>query len=209
MLHGCVELCARYLQFDRPAAMVFHFRQPGGAAPSSADCRAVADAFGLWENLGYGLGYALLRSVDSLFTGASCRSLDITSRANFVDSPFERPGLILGEIAKLMPTSCAPLVRWADVEGREAAGRTYAVGLTTEASARENDTERVNALYRAALASIFGALGPGIEAATGYRQVLVSRRRHGASGSLPRAVEVAGCGVYERMGTQRRRTRPG
>jgi len=189
--------------------MVFYFRSPTGAAPTPADCQAIADAYGLWENTGSLLGYFLLRSEDSSFTGANVWSIDDRAQASFVDTPFSRSGFIPNLLFAALATSQAPIVRWATAELGKASGRTYALGLTMAVNDTKGDKELVNGVYLAALTSIFSELGPSVQAATGYRQVHVARSRRQLGTRSPRWFDITGCGTYELMGTQRRRTRRG
>lgn len=202
-------MTARYLQLGRPASMTFSFANAGATPPTTEDCRAVADAYGLWENTGFGLGYALLRSSDSSYVGVSAWSHDRRANVAFTDTPFNRPGLLPGVVGALLPTSTCPLIRWATVDGRERAGRTYAVGITNESVKFSSDQERVNGVYLDALTNIFRDLRDGIELTTGYSMVILHQRGRGQSGFLRSYTKVRDCGVYELMGTQRRRTRPG
>ena len=205
---GGLRLEAHYEAFGRPASMVFHFRSPSGADASSSDCRAVANAYGLWENTGFGVGYALLRGEFSRFTVANAWSIGNPPRASFVDFKFERAGEIPDLVYSLLPTTLAPIVRWGTAERGKATGRTYALGLTQAINDLLPDRELILDFYVNALATIFGALRAEVLAATGFVQVHYTSSPRGLAGSGQRLLDITDSGVYVRMGTQRRRTRP-
>lgn len=188
--------------------MVFHLRALDGHEASTADCRSIADAYGLWENTGFLVGYFLLRSEDSQFTRANVFGIGVPPRASFIDQPFSRDGFIPDLAFDMLPTSMAPIIRWSTSERGPATGRTYAVGLTEAANDTESDKEKVNGLYLDALATIFGNLNAAIGAPLGYQLAHYTDSPRGGTGPGGKLLDITGCGVYERMGSQRRRTRP-
>lgn len=208
-LLGGVRLEAHYSAFGRAMAMVFHFRSIDLSPPTPSICKLIAEVYGLWENDGALVGYFLLRSSDSSFRAANVWSVDPRSKASFVDEPFSRPGFIPSLAFGHLPTSMAPVVRWATAERGKATGRTYAVGLSEAVNDGESDKEKVNGLYLDSLASIFGALGPSMVATVKFSQCHLARSHRGGVVDSPTLLDITGCGVYERMGSQRRRTRPG
>jgi hypothetical protein len=188
--------------------MTFHFRNSGLTPPTWADCKAVADAYGLWENTGYGLGYAQLRSSEGSFIRADCWSLDDRVPARFQDQDFDRPGLWPPFVGMPLPTTLAPLIRWGTSERGLASGRTYAVGLSVDMQ-DPGDLELVNGPARDELAAAFGDLSGAITSgAPDYRQCVVSGKRSLTSESLRVPLDITSVGVYALMGAQRRRTRP-
>lgn len=206
-LRGGVRITARYEAFGRPASMTFHGRSVDGHEPTYGDIRAICENYGLWENTGFLLGYFLLRSSDSVFTVCNGYSLDDRQRASFVDQPFSRSGLIPGFAAGMMPTSVAPIIRWGTAEKGIHSGRTYAVGITTEATKGNGDAEELNGLYVDALTQVFEDLAPIVFAPVGYKQVhLVPAPSHSLT-QLPVGLDITSVGCYVRCGTQRRRTR--
>lgn len=207
-LAGGVRLEARYEAFGRPASMVFHFRSPTGEDATLSDCINVAKAYGLWENDGALLGYFLLRGEDSNFTRANVFGLSGAPNAVFIDEPFSRSGFIPGLGFDLLPTSLAPVIRWATAERGLATGRTYAVGLTEAVNDTRSDKETVNGLYLDSLTTIFRELGAAVQSATGFVQCHLARTPRGGVGPAPTLLDITGVGVYELMGSQRRRTRP-
>jgi len=205
--NGGVRLEAHYASFGRAQSMVFRFRHPVYAQPTSADCKAIAQAYGAWENDGALLGYFLLRSEDSYFTRANVYSIDTRSRASFTDDRFERSGFIPNLAFAHLATSLAPVVRWGTAERGLHTGRTYATGLSEAVNDTRGDKETVNFLYVAALTSIFAQLGPAITAATGYIQCHYTESVRAGVGPVPRLLDITDVGCYELMGSQRRRTR--
>lgn len=205
---GGLRLEARYTSFDRQQSMVFHFRKLAGGDATPADCKAVADAYGLWENSGFGIGYALLRGEFSHFNSANAFGISGTSRASFIDVHFARPGLIPDVGFPLLPTGIAPIVHWATAERGKATGRTYALGLTDAATDLSGDKSVVEGLYLDALTTIFGVLRALIEGATGFRMAHYTTSHRGGVAVVPSLLDITGQGVYALMGSQRRRTRP-
>lgn len=189
--------------------MVFSFRHPTFDVPTYADCQVVADAYGIWENNGLGFGYALLRTSDSNFVSANVYSRDSRRRASFVDVPFSRAGLLPGLFGSPLPTSCAPIIRWRSASGPRPIGRTYAVGMTELVQGSGSDKELIGGIYTATLATIFNHLREVVQGSCGYVQCIVSETTRGGPKRLLAVRDVADAGVYELMGTQRRRTRPG
>jgi hypothetical protein len=187
--------------------MVFWFRHPTYGVPSAADCRAIADAYGIWENSGFGLGYFSLRGELSYFTSANVYSIDPTVRASFVDTPFARGGLLPRLATQLMATGRAPIVTWGTAARGPSTGRTYAVGLTASTSLYEDDQERISGVYTGALTSIFTALRGTISLATGYIQCHYTVSDRGGLGPGSHLLDITGTGCYELTGSQRRRTR--
>lgn len=206
---GVVELRASYSIQGRPAHMVFHFRSPGGAPPTSAECSTIVQQYGLWEDLGFGVGYVELRGYDGLFTRADAWTLDRRSPANFIDTSFARNGLIFAIIAGLLPTAVCPLVRYGTAQHGFASGRKYAVGMTSLVAEYFGDASRVNGVAQLVIAAAFDGLRTGMLAATGYRQVVLTTRGVGATKTFPLPLDITDVGCYALMGTQRRRTRGG
>lgn len=205
---GAVQLRAEYVCANRAASMTFHFRRDDGLPPTADDCRRAADGYGLWEFDGFADGYAILRSADSAFVRANCWSLDDRIQASFVDQPFHRTGLLPGFAGKLLPTTLCPLIRWGTVERGKTAGRTYALGLTTLCQDESGDLELVNDLYLDALSTIFGQLGARVFDASGLVQCIPTSKGPWGTKSFQFPGGVNDVGVYELMGSQRRRTRP-
>jgi hypothetical protein len=188
--------------------MVFYFRSPTGFDATPSELRDIADAYGLWENTGFGVGYALLRGEHSLFTSARAFSIGNEPRASSIGADFARAGEIPDLVYSLLPTSLAPIVRWATNERGIATGRTYAVGLTQAINDLLPDREVILDFYVDALSTIFGALGPEIANATGYKQCHWTASSRGGLGAGQHLLDITGQGVYSMMGVQRRRTRP-
>lgn len=206
---GVVRLVATYEVVGRRAMMVFSFRHPAFGIPSPVDCENVADAYGIWENNGVGFGYALLRTSDSNFVSANVYSRDSRQRASFVDVPFSRGGLLFGLFGSPLPTSCAPIIRWRGADSPRPIGRTYAVGMTELVQGSGADKELIGGIYTATLATIFNHLREVVRGSCGYVQCIVSETSRAGPRRLLAVRDVADAGVYELMGTQRRRTRPG
>jgi hypothetical protein len=188
--------------------MVFFFRSPTGLDPTASECRAVADAYGRWENTGFGVGYALLRGELSRFTRANAYSIGSAPRASFIDATFERAGEIPDLVYSLLPTTLAPIIRWQTAERGVHTGRTYAVGLTMAINDVLPDRELILDFYVEALATIFGALRATVLGATGYVQCHYTSSPRGGVGPGEHLLDITGSGCYNRMGAQRRRTRP-
>lgn len=206
---GVVELRASYSIEGRPAHMVFNFRSPEGHPPTSAECRAIAQQYGLWEDLGFGAGYVELRGYDGLFVKADCWTLDRRSPASFIDTPFARNGLIFAIVAGLLPTAVCPLVRYGTALHGFASGRKYAIGMTSLVAEYFGDASRVNGVAQLVIASAFDGLRTGMLSATGYIQVVLTTRGPSATKSFPLPLDITDVGCYALMGTQRRRTRVG
>lgn len=188
--------------------MVFHFRSADGHEPTPDDCRAVADAYGEWENSGFALGYFVHRGEYSYFTRANAFGIGNSPRASFIDDPFERSGFIPDLAFWLLPSSCCPIVRWATTERGPETGRTYAVGLTLLTSDPLSDKSTVSGAYGVVLQSTFDTLRVQVQALTGFVQCHLARSKRGGLGPGQHLLDITGCGIYELMGTQRRRTRP-
>lgn len=188
--------------------MVFHFRNPSGAPPTASDCRNVADAYGLWENDGFLLGYYLLRGIESGFKRANAFGIDPASRASFIDAPFTRPGFIPDEPFLLTPAAVSPLVRWSTSERGANTGRTYVCGGTNLASDPDPDESNVTGAYGAILQSTFDVLRTQVQALTGFIQVHYTTSPRGGLGPGSHLLDITGCSVSQLMATQRRRMRP-
>lgn len=205
---GVVQLTARYTCNGVPASMTFHFGSPGLGPPTPHDVQGLCLNYGLWENSGELIGYALLRGVESSYVGCRAWSLDARSPVSASDGPFDRPGIIPLPSGELLPRNLCPVVHWNTVLRPVTAGRTYAVGITALAQVDSGSLSKVNFLYQDALSSIFGVLGATVAQPLEYVQVHVAYRGRGSSRILTSVEPVTGCGVYELMGTQRRRLRP-
>lgn len=198
-----------YRQFGRAASMTFYGQRLAPGPPTLSDLENIANVMGLWENSGFGVGYALLRSFDSRYTNTHTWSLDRRLEVSYQSGPFDRPGLILGAVSALLPTACAPLVYWdTGPYGRRPRGRTYCVGLTENTDRFTGDTSYINDLYGDALVTqmneIRGFLGD-----VGYRQVILRKRAGGVDLPQANVFPVVDATIGDRkMGTQRRRTRP-
>jgi len=188
--------------------MVFYFRLTSGLPPTTLECEEVAHNFGLWEDSGFGPGYAVLRGGDSAFESCQVVSIDPRSLASFLDGPFSRSGHIPGLAFDLLPTSMAPIVRWATDERGLATGRTYCVGLTLAAVDGSSDKEKLNFLYTDALATIFGVLESTVASGPYLKQCHYVRSSGRGAVSPPALLDITGHGVYQLVGSQRRRTRP-
>lgn len=206
---GVVRLTARYRVKGTPASMTFHFQRLDPHPPNADEMLDLALNYGLWENSGFLLGYALLRGVESSYVGCQVNSLDASARVRASDGPFDRPGEIPLPPGTALPRNLAPIVHWNTAARPVTAGRTYAVGITALAQEGAGGLDRVNVLYLDALSAIFGSLAGTVADPVGYRQVHVGYRGHGPAKSLRSVDPITGCGVYELMGTQRRRLRPG
>jgi hypothetical protein len=207
---GVIELSAQYNAFARPSTMVFYFRTPTYGAPTAADCKALAEQYGLWENNGFAIGYALIRSDRSNFVRANTRSRDFFSQAGFTDTPFERPGLTPSRIAPMLSSSSSPIVNWLQDSSRRMY-RTYAVGLASIfVIPLEDDVTYVGSGPAGNVQAPFDALRTEIQAGCGLIQVAMETRRAGALLVPALAHDVVGCTVHaQQVGSQRRRTRPG
>jgi hypothetical protein len=206
---GCVLLHAQYRAFGRPASMVFYFANPGTTVPTPSECRAVADAYGLWENNGLGEGYSLLRAVDSAFVRANCRSIDPGGGGSFVDTEFSRSGQLPGVIGAMVASGRAPIARWGTAEHGRASARTYLVGLWDGLVDITGDQDTLAPLAGDSISVVLGQLGPMVLATTGYRHVALSVRGVPPPRTLWRKLDITDVGVYDRLGSQRRRARPG
>jgi hypothetical protein len=205
---GCVRLVASYLMYGRRASMTFAFRRPDGLPPSPADCRAVGDGYAAWENNGFGLGYTLLRSVDSNFVGTYCFTLDPRGGGSRYDHRANGTGQIPGILAGMIATGCSPIVRWATAERGEHSGRTYAVGLSRLLTQPFGDEETLAPLAGDTIAIEFSGLRSSVMSSSGLEQVILSARRSDVPTTLSAAHQVIGQGCYSLLGSQRRRTRP-
>jgi hypothetical protein len=188
--------------------MVFYFRTSDGHEPTTDDCRAVHDAYGQWESYGFFLGYFVHRGDDSYFTGSRTFGIGEPPRASYITRDTPAAGVIPSEIEQLLPTAVAPIIRWATAERGPRTGRTYAVGLTTLTSDPNPDMCAITGPYAAILVSTFDSLRSQVQALTGFIQCHYTRSPRGGVGPGDHLLDITGCGVYELMGTQRRRTRP-
>lgn len=205
---GGVRLVAHYLQFGRRASMVFYFRQPYSLAPTTAECQAVADAYGIWENNGLGIGYALLRGDDSHYVNVSCKSVDSSSESGFADKGFDRTGEIPGFVSPMLPSSLAPICRWATAERGLATGRTYLVGISEGITGMGADQEYLGPGAGAGIQVVMDSLRSVVQGSTGYIQSHFTASARGGLGIGQHLLDITGCGVYNLLGSQRRRTRP-
>jgi hypothetical protein len=189
--------------------MNFLFRRVDGAVPTYADCLSWARFYGLWENNGRLQGYFLTRGEYSLFRRANVWSIDSRGGGSFMDQPFSRSGVLPTFFAPLLPTACAPLVRWLVSPGMGPRGRTYLVGQTSEDTYGNNDTSLLNPLYAVTLYTLFQNLLDGANHGGGWEMgklvtdVVAGSRV--ATGWAPYSGVDVPNGI---MGTQRRRTRP-
>lgn len=205
-LDGCFRLETFYTVFGRPARMVFTFRRYDLAPPTFVDCQSVAQQYGLWENNGAGVGYALLRGQDSYFNKANAYSIDSRSRALFADTAFSRQGQLPDLGSSIIPSAVAPVIRWV-VDGIGGApGRTYCVGVAQSTIGLGADGMTVTPVVADDLITQFRLLIPPAFPASVAGLVHVSKRRS--------IVGPAGVGVFpvldsamptHRMGTQVRR----
>lgn len=190
--------------------MVFRCRIAAGHPPTPADCKAIAENYGLWEDSGFGVGYTLLRGQFSYFTRCNVYSEDSTSRASFVDTPFMRAGQLPSLGAKIVPTSVAPLCRWTAVgSAGRAAGRTYLVGIAQSTLLLPDDLENLGKGSAITIATQMNAM-VSLFASVGAPLVLVSRRRSLGYTGTPLVLDIThGAVATGLMASQRRRTRSG
>ncbi len=187
--------------------MVFYFRSYESHIPSAAECRAVADAYGLWENNGLGIGYALLRSDDSHFVNVECRALQGPGSPGFRDTGFDRTGEIPGFLSPMLGTGLAPICRWATLERGIRTGRTYMTGVSEGVCSFGADQEYLGGGAGAALQVVMDSMRGIVASATGYTQSHYTESPRGGIAARPNLLDITGCGVYNLLGSRRLRTR--
>jgi hypothetical protein len=144
-----------------------------GVAPGVAMLQSVTDGAIQWELTGgpSSEGYRSRRSVDHALRYISAYSIDPLSNAVLKRDNLFVPGLISADAAEMLPTSVAPLVRWhfqSDYGNKW--GRSYAVGLTTDAM-DTHDLERLNSANRLQLGLIFADLPKQLLSASGRSSI--------------------------------------
>lgn len=204
---GGVRLVAHYLAFGRRSSMVFYFRSYEAHIPTAAECRAVADAYGLWENNGLGIGYALLRSDDSHYINVECRALQYPGAPHFKDAGFDRTGEIPGFLSPMLGTGLAPICRWATSERGERTGRTYMTGISEGVCSFGADQEYLGGGAGAAMQLVMDSMRGLVQSRTGYQQCHYTESTRGGLDARPNLLDITGCGVYNLLGSRRLRTR--
>lgn len=205
-----MQLKASYTLYGRHESMTFYARVPH--PPAESDCIDFANAYGLWESLGFlfPVGYSTLRSSDSEYSGVAVRSLDPLSNAVFIDRPFSRGGLIPGFAGAALATSLAPLIYWLVAPDRQPRGRTYAVGLTEQVSHFQADKELLDPTYQVALHDSFDDLRLIFDGVHAAKLCHVSWKHRDQPPNVAPSFDIVGVNVPQGpMGTQRRRTRRG
>jgi hypothetical protein len=205
-----VRLKAEYEAFGRPSSMVFHARTHLGAIPIDQDCKRAIQAYGLWEDSGFGFGYTLVRHQDSVFRRCNAWSLDRRSQASFIDTPFSRPGQ-LGRLEgyHMVATDLAPLIRWYHGD-RQPHGRTYAVGVAQNELDVDDDRQVLGEVEAGDVATIFRRLAPMLQTYAGLVLVSLRTRIGGVALAVPDVLDITTGDMPTRlMATQRRRTRHG
>jgi hypothetical protein len=188
--------------------MVLYFRQLFGLDATYSDCVNIAEAYGTWENNGLGVGYCLLRSDDSHYVGVSVTGLSGASRARFDDQPFDRTGEIPGFLSPMLATGLAPICRWGTAERGAATGRTYLVGISEGITGFGADQSYLGPGAGATIQILMDELRGGVLAGTGFKQAHYTSSARGGLGIGPKLLDITDCGVYNLLGSQRRRTRP-
>lgn len=207
LVAGGVRLVAYYSAFGRHASMVFYFRSYEAHPPTVSECRAVADAYGLWENNGIGIGYSLLRSDDSHYINVSCRALQGVGGPEFTDTGFDRAGQVPGFVSPMLGTGLSPICRWATAERGERTGRTYLVGISEGITSFGSDQEYLGPDAGATIQLVMAGLAPLVLAATGYTQAHYTESPRGGLPTGPKLLDITGSGVYNLLGSRRNRTR--
>jgi len=188
--------------------MVFHFHSPGYVIPIESELVAISQAYDFWENSGLLVGYGILRSQNSIYERNNVWSIDDRSRAVLINKVQSRPGFIPFEEARMLPGNVAPIIRYGTVERGMHSGRTYAIGITEDAAAGNEDLAEVDGLYTAALTTIFRELGLVVQSATGYTHCHFTPSPRGGLVPGGNLLDITDVGCYVRMGTRRRRLRP-
>jgi len=88
------------------------------------------------------------------------------------------------------------------------AGRTYCVGLTSSLVDITGDLDTLGGGAGAAIQVLMDGLRGALMDRADLTQVVLSVRGPGGSKTFPQPCDVIGCGVYDRLGSQRRRARP-
>lgn len=209
VVSGGVRLVALYEAYGRNASMVFYFRSYENHPPTEAECQAVADAYGLWENYGAGDGYASVRHEDSQYVGVSVRALGGPGSPAFVDRSFRRSGNVSGFRGDMLPTGIAPLCHWWTEERGPKTGRTYLVGISSAITSGVSDLSNVDDSGAAEIGVYCANLRAMVLGVTGYTQCHYTASPRGGVGIGQFLLEITGSWVDSLTASRRLRTRPG
>jgi hypothetical protein len=201
------RLEAHYEFRQRPACNVYTVSF--SHAPDNHDLLAVMDGYEAWETVGSSLraAYRTRRSEDHAFMSMRAYSIDPTSNAALIRQGLFVPGEISADTAPMLPTSVSPLVLWhQSADGSSHVGRTYAVGLTTDAM-DVHDMEVMNSANRLELGLIFTDLIEQIALSSGGILVHLQTQNGGRLIRPNVQYELHHATLDEKMaGTQRRRS---
>jgi hypothetical protein len=199
----------RYRTSSRNSSFVLTARRNDAGAIEATDPELLSYACGQWDYNTLGLGYWLLRTIQSFYERTDVYSLDSSTPYQFTDYNHNGIGFIPDILSGPLPTSCAPIMNWT-VAGARRRARTYLPCLTQEVMSAGfgGDTSQLSTEAQVYLKTIFQDLYDELVLA-GFTMVKLVTRSAGVELVPALRYDITGCaGPYKLMGTQRRRTRP-